>query len=51
MKWQAWLGRGLILADAILFAVEAFLGVQLNWHQPVIVAATGLVNMVLALIP
>ena len=49
--WQKWVGRGLVFADAILFAIEGLLGVPIGWHQPVIIALTGLVNIILSLFP
>jgi hypothetical protein len=49
--WQKWLGRGLIAVNAIVLAVCAFFQVEVTWWQPVMVAATGLVNILIGLFP
>jgi hypothetical protein len=50
MTWQQWLGRGLIALNAIVLAIGAFLGVPMDWWQPVMVAITGIVNVIISLI-
>jgi hypothetical protein len=49
--WQKWVGRGLIAVNAIVLAVCAFLQVEVTWWQPVMIAATGVVNILIGLFP
>ncbi len=49
--WQKYLGRGLVAADMLLLAIEALIGVKLDWHQPLIVGLTLVVNFVISLFP
>jgi len=49
--WTKWLGRGLIAVNAIVLAICAFLQVEVTWWQPVMIAATGLVNILIGLFP
>jgi membrane-bound ClpP family serine protease len=49
--WQKWVGRGLIAVDAIVLAVCAFLQAPVTWWQPIMIALTGLVNILIGLFP